>query len=183
MLDSYAKKLNAEKAIKQIPGVKALAVDIQVGPSSLDHKTDSEIAEAVINALKWHSMIKEDSIEITVEDGIVRLDGAVEWDYQKRTARKAVENLIGVRAVINLIEVKPKVSSSNLIQKINAAFQRSARIDAESIKVTVIGDSLTLEGEVRSLAEREDAELAAWDAPGISKIENKLTLKGPKVVS
>lgn len=175
-VDTYAKKLAAEKAAKKVSGVKAVAEDIQVGISPSYRKTDTEIAEAVLNALKWHTAVQHDQIKIKVEDGIVRLEGEVEWEFQKNNARLAIENLTGVRSVINLISVKPKVNPLELEQKIKAAFQRSASIDAGRIKIEVVGNKVILKGNVRSFAESEDAEDAAWAAPGVLTVENKLDI-------
>ena len=110
-VDSYAKKLAAENATKKIEGVKALAEDIQIGVLPLYSKTDSEIAEAVYNALKWHAAVQEEKIRIKVENGIVKLEGEVDWEYQRRNAQAAIENLIGVRLVINLITISRKGNS------------------------------------------------------------------------
>lgn len=179
-VDSYSKKLSAEKAAKRVSGVKAIAEDIQIGVSPAFRKTDTEIAEAILGALKWHSALQEEKIKIKVEDGIVKLDGEVEWEYQRNNAKVAIENLTGVRSVINLITVKPKISPTDIQQKISAAFHRSATIDAEKIQSEVIGNKVTLRGKVRSFAEKEDAENAAWAAPGITSVENKLQIEVPE---
>ena len=120
-VDSYSKKLAAERAAKRVTGVKAVAEDIQVGISPGNRKTDAEIAEAVLNILKWHAAIREDKIKIKVEDGVVKLEGEVEWDYQRINAKTAIENMAGVRSVINLITVRPKIKASDIHQKINSA--------------------------------------------------------------
>jgi osmotically-inducible protein OsmY len=179
-VDSYSKKLSAEKAAKRVSGVKAIAEDIQIGVSPAFRKTDTEIAEAILGALKWHSALQEEKIKIKVEDGIVKLEGEVEWEYQRNNAKVAIENLTGVRSVINLITVKPKISPTDIQQKISAAFHRSATIDAEKIQSEVIGNKVTLRGKVRSFAEKEDAENAAWAAPGITSVENKLQIEVPE---
>lgn len=179
-VDSYAKKLTAENAAKKVAGVKAIAEDLQIGVSPAFAKTDTEIAEAVVNALKWHSAVREEKIKMKVEDGNVRLDGEVEWDYQRRNAETAIENLNGVRSVTNLITVKPKASPQDIEQKINAAFHRSATIDAEKIHAGVVGSKVILRGTVRSYAEKKDAENAAWSAPGISYVENKINIEIPE---
>jgi osmotically-inducible protein OsmY len=179
-VDSYSKKLSAEKAAKRVSGVKAIAEDIQIGVSPAFRKTDTEIAEAILSALKWHSALQEEKIKIKVEDGIVKLDGEVEWEYQRNNAKVAIENLTGVRSVINLITVKPKISPTDIQQKISAAFHRSATIDAEKIQSDVVGNKVTLRGKVRSFAEKEDAENAAWAAPGITSVENKLQIEVPE---
>ncbi len=179
-VDSYYKKLSAENATKKIAGVKAIAEDIQIGVSPASNKTDTEIAEAVLNALKWHSAVQEEKIKIKVENGNVRLDGEVEWEYQRTSARSAIENLTGVLSIINLISVKPKVTASDIQQKISSAFHRSASIDAGKITVEVKGSKVILRGNVRSFVEKDDAETAAWNAPGVTSVESKLKIAIPE---
>jgi osmotically-inducible protein OsmY len=179
-VDSYAKKLTPENAAKRVKGVKAVAEDIQVGLSPTYRKTDTEIAEAILNALKWHTAVQEEKIKIKVEDGNVKLEGEVEWDFQRTNARSAIINLTGVRSVINLITVKPKITASDIQQKINAAFHRNASIDADRISAEVVGGNVTLRGTVRSFAEKEDAEHAAWAAPGVKSVNSNLEIRIPE---
>ena len=179
-VDTYSKKTMAERAAKKVSGVLAIAEDIQVGNSPGYRKTDTEVAEAVVNGLKWHTMIPEEKIQVSVEDGIVKLEGEVEWEYQRTQPASAIENLTGVRSVTNLISVKPKITSSEIQKKINAAFQRSATIDSGKIKAEVMGSRVTLRGKVRSFSEKEDAENAAWFAPGITSVTSKLEIEVPE---
>ena len=179
-VDSYSKKLIAEKAAKKVAGVKAIAEDIQVGISPVSRKSDTEIADAVLNALKWHSAVQEEKIKIKVENGMVRLEGEVEWEYQRTSTKTAIENLVGVRGVINLITVKPKITPSEIQQKISSAFHRSATVDSGKITVEVMGNRVILRGQVRSFAEKEDAESAAWNAPGVTSVESNLEIEVPE---
>jgi VCBS repeat-containing protein len=179
-VDSYSKKIAAEKAAKKVSGVKAIAEDIVIGVSPTHKKTDTEIAEAVLNALKWHTAVQEEKIKIKVEEGNVRLDGEVDWEYQRTNAKTAIENLSGVRSVINFITVRAKVLVTDVKQKITAAFHRSATIDAARVKTEITGNKVILRGMVRSLAEKEDAETAAWNAPGVTVVENRLLVEEPE---
>ncbi|HTN19668.1 MAG TPA: BON domain-containing protein [Pelobium sp.] len=179
-VDSYMKKLSAERAAKRVAGVKAVAEDIQIGPSPSYAKTDSEIAAAALNALKWNSAVQDEKIKIKVEDGIVKLEGEVEWDFQRNHAKKALESLTGVKMVLNLISLKPKVSADGIEQKITAAFQRHASLDSKGIDVSVSGSKVILRGNVRSLAEKDDAADAAWAAPGVTSVENYIDVEIPE---
>ena len=180
IVDTYTKKIAAENAAKKVAGVKAVAEDIQVGASPSYNKSDTEIAEAVFNALKWHTAVMEDRIKIKVEKGFVTLEGEVEWDYQRSAAKLAIENLTGVRMINNFITLKPRVIASDLKAKINAALHRSAQIDANSIKVEVSGNKVILSGTVHSIKEKEDADDAAWMAPGVSAVENRIVIHFPE---
>ncbi|WP_221393542.1 BON domain-containing protein [Dyadobacter sp. NIV53] len=175
-VDTYAKKTAAEKAAKKVKGVKAIAEEICVGISTSDKKNDGEIAEAVANALKWNSAVKDEKIKIKVEDGFVTLTGEVEWDIERTNATDAIKNLTGVVMVFNLVTIKPKPLAENVSQKIQAAFARHASIDASKIKVEIVGNKAILTGYVRSFVESEDAEAAAWAAPGVNAVENKLEI-------
>lgn len=179
-VDSYTKKLAAENAAKKIAGVKAIAEDIQVGISHSYHKTDTEIAEAILNVLRWHSAVQEEKIKIKVESGNVKLEGEVEWEYQRANIMEAIKKITGVCSIINFITVKPKITPSDIEQKISAAFHRSATIDAGKITADVMGSRVTLRGTVHSYTEKEDAENAAWNAPGVLSIENKLEIEEPE---
>jgi len=180
IVDMYSKKLTAEKAAKKVAGVKAVAEEIQVGISPACRKTDPEIAEAVYNALKWHTAIREDQVKIKVEGGVVYLEGEVEWAYERNYAKTAIENLAGVKSVINLITVKPRLNPVELENKIGAALQRNASLDSSKIHTSVIGNKVYLRGTVRSLAESEDAEDAMWAAPGVMHVENNLVIEEPE---
>ncbi|HTI60225.1 BON domain-containing protein [Mucilaginibacter sp.] len=182
IVDTYSKKLYAEKAVKRVAGVKAVAEDIQVGFSPSYRKTDTEIADAVFNALKWHAAVQEDKIRIKVDDGMVTLEGEVEWDYQRVAAKIAIQNLTGVRSVLNLITLRPRISPVEIEKKIKSAFQRHASIDSSKIWADVLGNKVTLRGKVRSFTEKEDAENAAWAAPGVAHIESKLEVEEPEYV-
>ena len=175
-VDTYTKKLAAENAAKNVLGVKAVAENIEVKLTSYGKRNDTEIAEAVLNALKWHTAVKEDKIKIKVEDGWVSLDGEVEWEFQKTAARSTVENLTGVVGITNNIKIKPQVAGTDIKKKISAAFHRSAMLDSEKITIDVVGGKVKLNGKVRSYAEKKDAETAAWLAPGVDKVENNLEI-------
>jgi VCBS repeat-containing protein len=173
-VDTFSKKLTAEKAAKRVAGVKAVAEEIQVGLPMGFAKTDAEIAEAVLIALQWHTSVQEEKVKIKVEEGNVTLEGEVEWEYQRASAKTAIEQLAGIRSITNLITVKPQITALDIRQKISSAFHRSANIDAGRIEVDVSDSKVILTGKVRSLAEKEDAETAAWAAPGITSVENNL---------
>ncbi|SDG42082.1 BON domain-containing protein [Mucilaginibacter sp. P25] len=181
-VDTYGRKLAAENAARKVAGVKALAENIQIGVSPAYNTNDGVIAEAVLHALKWHTGIPEDSIKVKVENGIVMLEGEVEWDVQRNSASTAIQHLHGVKAVNNSITIRPKVSADDLAKKISEAFLRRAAIDAARITVSVSGNKATLTGKVRSFAEKEEAEDIVWAAPGVTSLDSKLIVEEPELM-
>jgi osmotically-inducible protein OsmY len=175
-VDSYTKRWAAEDAARRVRGVKAVANDIEVRLPHSSERTDTEIAEAVVRALKWDPFVPSDRIQVTVSKGWVTLKGEVDWRFQRDDAERAVRHLWGVKGVTNMIMVKPKVAPSQIKEKIEKALVRNAETDAQKITVEVDGSKVILRGTVRSWAEKDAAERAAWQAPGVSEVDNRIVI-------
>jgi len=172
-VNSYAQKYAAERTAERVGGVRAVANELEVQLPGSYQRTDTELAHAIVNALRWDINVPDDRVKATVNAGWVELEGEVEWQYQKWAADSAIRNLTGIKGVANLIKVKPKkVSTYEVSQKIRDSLRRHAERDADKITIEAKNGEVTLRGTVSSFAERQDAERAAWQAPGVTRVED-----------
>jgi len=174
---SLAEKWTAEHVTKRVAGVRAVANDIEIHLLGASQRTDADIARATLNALEWDVRVPHHRVTVAVSDGIIKLEGEVDTQYQKQAAERVIRHLTGVKGVTNLLRVKAAVAPTDVKAKIMAAFQRSAVIDARQIQVEMRDGQAILRGRVRSWAERDTAEQAAWAAPGVTSVVDLLTIE------
>jgi osmotically-inducible protein OsmY len=174
---SYAEKAAAERVTRRVRGVKAIAEEIEVRLRSDTKRADDEIAARAIDILKWQVGLPADRIKVKVEKGVVTLTGDVDWQFQKADAEYAVHKLTGVAHVANQIHVASAVYAFEIREKIQKALQRSAEVEASRITVQTEGGRVVLSGKVRAWYERDIAERAAWSAPGVTEVQDDLTIE------
>ena len=179
-VSTLQKKLIAERAARHLVGVRAIANDLEVGPPGIAAGSDPAIAEVAANALEWDSAVPDGAVKVTVRNGWVTLTGTVSLRLEKSAAELAVRRLYGVKGVANAIVVQPHVSAGDVKAQIEDALTRSAVIDSQRISVEARNGEVVLTGAVRSVAERDDAERAAWAAPGVTKVIDRLVVAAPR---
>lgn len=174
LVRSYADRFTAERVVKRLSGVKAMANDLEVRLPGDSHRSDGDLAAAAVRALEWDVNVPNDRIKVRIAGGWLTLEGQVEWQYQRQAAERAVLHLMGIRGVSNQLTLTPRITPVDLKNRIEAAFKRTAELEARKIRVETTGGKVILEGSVHSWAEREEAEDAVWAAPGVTVVEDRL---------
>jgi osmotically-inducible protein OsmY len=177
VVDSYSKKLEAENAAKSVAGVKAVVEKIEVKFTSTWNKSDLDIANEVVTALKSNWVVPKDKVKVKVEGGWVTLDGEVPWNYQKEAAKNAVNYLSGVKGVTNNIKIKSEVHDEIEKEKVESALKLNWSLNSQNIKVKVSGTNITLTGTVSSWYQKEEAGRIAWNTPGVWVVDNELVVE------
>lgn len=175
-LDTFAEKHAAARAVKRVTGVRAIALELDVKLSPAHRRSDTDIATGAEEALKWNTLVPQDAVKLTVDDGWVTLHGAVDWDYQRRSVEAAIRPLMGVRGISNEITLRGKAKAADLSHKIEEALTRQAVREAKHIQVTLDGTTVKLTGQVHSWQERDAAQGVAWAAPGVHLVVNELNV-------
>ena len=175
-VNSFPEKWAAERAAQRVSGVKAVSDEIVVSLPGDNKHTDTDIARTAVASLEWNASVPKNHVKVLVKDGFITLSGKVDFYYQKNETERAVRNLMGVRGVYNEIEVTPMVWAGDVKSKIEKALERAAEVDAQQISVEARDRRVILRGKVRTWMEREEAERAAWSAPGVADVQNDIRI-------
>ncbi len=173
-VETLSEKTAAEETVTRVKGVRGIAQEIEVRPPGWNSLADDEIAHRITNILRWHTSVPDEGIQVSVSGGQVTLRGKVEWAYQHEAVKHAVRGMSGVTEIVDEIEVSSGLRPGDISENIERALKREAEIEAAAIRVRVAGGRVVLEGRVRSPAEREVVERAAWAVPGVHSVEDRL---------
>ncbi len=176
-VESFAEKCAAEQIVRRVRGVKALAQELEVRLPPHKKTADDEIAARAVKILGWDISLSQTTMpSVKVEHGVITLSGEVEYEYQRAAAENDVRRLGGVKAVINNIQIRPRVTVTDVRAKIRAAFERAADLEAGGVVIDVTDGRVTLRGRVHSWPEREAARRAAWSVPGVVAVEDHISV-------
>ncbi|MBP2227972.1 osmotically-inducible protein OsmY [Azospirillum agricola] len=175
---THAEKIAAEKAVRRVKGIRGLVQDIEVRHRGADMLCDEHLAQRAVQLLDWDVLVPRNAVQVKVQDGWITLTGEVEWQFQKTAAGESLHRLDHVKGVANQIAVKPQANAADIRHRIQEALKRSAQIDADTITVMVRDGQVTLNGRVRAWHERQIAERAAWSAPGVKAVDDRLAISG-----
>lgn len=173
---TYAQKATIDDVVRRVAGVRGIAQEIEVRPFGANQTADDEIAKRALYMINWNTTVPKNAVQVKVQKGWVTLTGNVEWHYQKIAAGDAVRGLAGVSGVSNTIDLKPRVSVSDVKKRIQDALKRNAEVEAKGIRIDVLDGIVTLEGRVKAWPERDAAERAAWSAPGVKAVVDRITV-------
>lgn len=174
---TYSQKMTVEDVVRRVKGVKGIAEEIEVRPVGSNRTADDEIAKRAVNTLNWNTSIPTGTVQVKVQMGWVTLTGKVEWFYQRNAASNAVRDLAGVVGVTNQIEIRQHASATDVKKRIEDALKRNAEVEAQAIRVDVLdGGKVRLQGKVHAWSERSAAERAAWSAPGVTTVEDRIAI-------
>jgi osmotically-inducible protein OsmY len=176
-LDTYAEKVAVKRAAERVSGVTALAIEMDVIPLGAHQPTDTEIANTVEHALSWNTSVPQGRVKVMVEKGWVTLSGELDWNFQRRALERMIRPLKGVVGMVDNIQLKALPIPANLFNRIQDALTRQAVREAKRIEIAMDGSVVTLRGHVHSWAERQAVEGATWSAPGVSRVNNQLTIE------
>lgn len=175
-VSTYAEKTTAENVVRRVKGVRGIAEEIEVRIGVSYITADDEIAKRALNSMNWSTSVPKDAVQVKVQKGWVTLTGKVEWQYQKNAAAEAVRGLAGVVGISNQIEITPRPTAYDVRKRIEDAFKRDAELEAQAIRVDVFDGKVTLNGKVKAWSERQAAERAAWSAPGVRSVEDRISI-------
>jgi osmotically-inducible protein OsmY len=178
-IDTYAQRYAAERAVERVKGVRAIVNDLTVKLPGAMERSDADLAHAAVNALRWNTQVPDERIQVKASKGWLTLEGEVDRYYQRHAAEGAVRYLQGVKGVTSRITLRAAPTPADIKQRIRDSIKRQAEIDADHITVETSASRVTLRGTVRSIAERRDAERAAWNAPGVISVENDINVAPP----
>lgn len=173
---SYAEKVAAERAVRRVAGVGAIAEELRVRFASDPKTADHEIARRILDMLHWSVLVPDQRVKVKVEHGWVTLTGEVDWHYQSDEARRITSGINGVTGVSNNIVVARQVAPADVRKRIQDAFERQANLDAAAVTISVDGSKVTLAGKVRAPYERRAAEQAAWSARGVTQVDDRIVV-------
>lgn len=173
---SYFERKTAERLAMRVKGVRGIVCDIEVRPAGAHRTADDEIAKRVLHVLTWNTSVPDEKLQVKIKSGLVTLSGDVAWKYQKEAAAKAIRGMAGVTGITNAITITPIAKVANVRRHIEEALHRNATLEASNIQIAVSDGRVTLSGHVKHQDEREMAERAAWSAPGVKDVEDRITL-------